>query len=39
MKEWHRVALHLLENKPFGIPLTAEEREDLNALRTELATK
>jgi hypothetical protein len=39
MKEAHRGLLCLLENKPFGIPLTAEEREDLNAIRTELATK
>jgi len=35
--ELDRRLLWLLENKPFGLPLTAQERGDLDAIKTELA--
>ena len=37
--EIDRVLLRILENKPFGIPLTAQERSDLDAIKTEFSKK
>jgi hypothetical protein len=34
--EKERMLVTILENKPFGIPLTAQERNDLNSVKTEI---
>jgi hypothetical protein len=35
----YRILLHLLENKPFGIPLDQEEQDDLYSMRIEVARR